>query len=174
MRLRIGALVEVLSNRSKQILTDMKKYHNNFSEALEVLDNPQKSRKGRSGKGKQNKNGFTDVWVNSTVTNQFVLAKISGYPPRPARVCVAKESTVETTLKNSGLCLVSFVGETHLHVVKCDEDLQPFTKEAVDSIDFSKCDSDMMKEVLQVSYQKMHHFVASSKVLCGLSYVCSA
>jgi len=146
---RIGALVEVLSKRSKHILSELKKGQNNFSDALDLLECPQKTRKVRPGKGKQGKDAFTDIWVNSTPTIQFVLAQIKGYPHWPARVCVAKDSAIETTLKNAGLCLVSFIGESHLHVVKCEEDIQSFSMEAVDAVDLAKCNPDIVKKFLQ-------------------------
>jgi hypothetical protein len=128
----------------------MKKLQNNFCHALDSIDGSQKPRKGKAVKDKQSKHLFSDVWVNATVTSSFVLAKISGYPQWPARICVAKDPAIESTLKNAGLCIISFVGEPHQHVVKRDEDIQPFTAENIDAVDLSKTNADLVKKFKQV------------------------
>ena len=144
----------MLRNRANHVLVEMKKCHNNFFSALELLDCPQKSRKGRSGKGKSSHNLFTDIWVNSMVTDEFVMAKISGYPEWPARLCVAKDSKIETILKNAGLCVVSFIGEPHLHVIKREEDIHPFTTEVIETVDLATYPSDTVKKFKQVRHCK--------------------
>jgi len=146
---RIGALVEFLSAKSRAMLTDMKKCQNNFSDALESLECQQKSRKARPGKGKDIKELFNNVWVNATVTNQLVLAKIFGYPHWPARIFLAKDSAIESSLKNAGLSIISFIGEPHLHVINNEENLKSFSIEALDAVDLTGCDPDTEKKFLQ-------------------------
>lgn len=146
---RFAALTEALTHRARPFLLKMAEDKERLTKAIEHWKGGSKTRnrKSKTSKKKKDKyNSSTEIWADITPTEHFIMAKVEGYPWWPARICTAKDSHIAVSLKELDRVLISFVGEHHLHVVREEDDMNPFTAEVIED-DLSKYSTDTMKKL---------------------------
>jgi len=125
---RFAALVTVLKSRALPVLEKLSKDKKTLLKAIPHWETSgklkKKTKKGTKPVGKKYDH-VNEVWADASVTDQFVLCKVEGFPWWPARVCVAKDIEIAQSLKSLSRELVSFIGEQHLYVVH-EDDIKPF------------------------------------------------
>jgi len=129
---RFAALFAALKCRATTTLEKLVKDKKTLSKAIFHWEASSKTRK-KSKKSKPAPKKFssgTEIWANVSLTDQFVMCKVEGFPWWPARVCVAKDSDIAKSLESVERVLVSFIGEQHLYVVEKDE-VKPFSDTAL-------------------------------------------
>ena len=94
----------------------------------------------------------SEVWAPTEITtNDFIMAKVEGYPWWPARVCDIKDSNVADSLKRLDKEMISFIGEEDLHVVDAHDDIKCFSSESVEAEDeLSVYSVDIVKKLKKV------------------------
>jgi hypothetical protein len=164
---RFAALVAALKFRAAPSLEKLVKDKKTLSKAILHWEASSKTRK----KLKKTKNApkrfgsGTEIWANISLTDQFVLCKVEGFPWWPARVCDAKDSDVSQSLESVEKVLVSFVGEQHLYVVGKNE-VKPFNDDSLnnENTDFS---AEVMKNVFTVSA----FLLSEAAIMCPFTYI---
>lgn len=110
-----------------------------------------KTRKSRSQKKSKDKyHSATEIWTSTDQTDEFVLGKVEGFPWWPARVCVAKNSGSTASLNSLDRALISFIGEQHLHVVKREGEIRPFTGTEQEDENIGDYPVDIVKNLREV------------------------
>ena len=140
---RFSALLEGLKQRAAPRLAKLKRDRDTLLKGIDHWEAKEKVRGGKAKKSPVNKfNSATELWADAIVSDEFVMSKVEGYPWWPARICVAKDSSIAESLKALNRVLISFVGEQHLHVVEKLQEIRPFTGEMIDD-DFKEYPSDV-------------------------------
>lgn len=149
---RFAALVTVLKSRAMPVLEKLSKDKKTLLKAIPHWEasgkSKKKTKKGAKPVGKKYDH-VTEVWADVSVTDQFVMCKVDGFPWWPARICVAKDTEISQSLKAVSRELVSFIGEQHLYVVH-EDDIKPFDDKLSDE-DVEGFSPEVVKNVKQVS-----------------------
>jgi hypothetical protein len=140
---RFSALLTALLSKASPKLQKLSDDRHTLSKAIKYWEAGSKTRKSRFQKkaAKDKYHSGTEIWTNTRQTDEFVYGKVEGYPWWPARICVAKDPDVRTSLESLDKVLISFVGEPHLHVVKHSEEIKQFSgkgKENDDIVNYPK------------------------------------
>lgn len=147
---RFSALVAALVSQAMPKLQKLLDDRYTFNKAIKYWEAGTKTRKSRSQKkSKEKYNSATEIWTNTTQTDEFVLGKVEGYPWWPARICVAKNNGVMASLESLDRVLISFIGEPHLHVVRREGELKPFIGNEQEDMNLGDFPADITK-----SYQE--------------------
>ena len=147
---RFAALVAGLSSKALPKLQKLLDDRYTFTKAIKYWEAGTKTRKSRSQKkSKEKYTSATEIWTNTTQTDEFVHGKVEGYPWWPARICVAKNASVMASLESLDRVLISFIGEPHLHVVKREGELRPYIGNEQEDENLGDFPADIAKSLQQ-------------------------
>lgn len=174
---RFAALVTSLKSRAVPLLEKLSKDKKTLLKAIshwETSGNSKtkkKTKKGNKFTGKKYDH-VSEIWMDTSATDDFVLCKVEGYPWWPARICMAKDVEVEKSLKAVSRTLVSFIGEQHLYVVH-EDDVKPFrpTLSEEDIAGFSPEVEKKAKQGLVMAKRIMRGKGISTNDLTGMNVV---
>ncbi len=149
------------------MLTKLQEARIRLDEAIEDWDVSGSKKRKRKFKY----DSSTEIWADVVLTDEFILGKVQGYPPWPARKCKPKDKRLVSELKSVGRTIISFIGETHLFAVKeqdigdyvddiDDKKLSAFSSEIKDS--FLKVKSPFLFELYIYYYDQINFLIKCS------------
>jgi len=123
-----AAFVEGLAFKGDTLLLEMQNDRANLNAALKYWDSAA-GKKSRGSTKKLKYDSNSPVWTNYELTEEFVWAKVEGYPWWPSRVCVAKDKDIAQQLKIVQRKLISFVGMEDISCVSAEDEIRPYCGE---------------------------------------------
>lgn len=141
-----AALAEAFVYKASGLLVGMDDAQKNLADAIKYWDGPGGKKRG-SGKKSAKYSSSTDIWTEYELTENFVWAKVEGYPWWPSRVCKAKDKSIAKSLTAVGRELISFVGMEDIVCVNAEDEMKPYCGETEDMEDISSYPEDMVKQL---------------------------
>lgn len=151
---RFAALSTAFCRKATAILEKLVSERQSLTKALDRWQR-EDDRKQRPGKKVNRKvvEAPTEMWANVDYTNEFCMVRLENHPWWPAKKCIAKDVSLQESLRAFDRVLVAMVGEHgELRCVK-NEDARVFTGSALDDTmeAFSKEDQSQLEESLAVA-----------------------
>ena len=120
-----AAFVEGLAFKGDTLLLEMQNDRANLDAAIKYWDSAA-GKKSRGSTKKLKYDSSSPVWTDYELTQEFVWAKVEGYPWWPSRVCVAKDKDVAQQLETVQRKLISFVGMEDISCVDAEDEIRPY------------------------------------------------
>ena len=123
-----AAFVEGLAFKGDTLLLDMENERTHLNDALKYWDSAA-GKKSRGSTKKLKYDSSSPVWTDYEPTQEFVWAKVEGYPWWPSRICNAKDKEIDQQLRVVQRKLISFVGMEDISCVDAEDDIKPYCGE---------------------------------------------
>ena len=153
---RLAALSTAFCRKAMSILEKLKSERKSLEKALEKWQREEDRKKQPRGGRKISRTVVepsTEMWANVDYTNEFCMVRLDNHPWWPAKKCIAKDPSLQESLRMFDRVLVAMVGEHgELRCVK-SEDIRAFTGSTIDEnlVEFTKEDRSQLKQSLAVA-----------------------